>query len=144
MSGATSALSRSLRTYLDARSAAIVAARQALRISETDAKALLYIVDNPGTRPTTLRDYLGITSAGVTTLIDRLVERDIVRRDVDTIDRRVNRITALIDTAVDPWSALCRFDDDFDAAVGHQDAARTDEFAEMLDSILAATAAASR
>lgn len=144
MSGTASALSRSLRTYLDARSAAIIAARRSLRISETDAKALLYIVDHPGTRPTTLRDYLGITSAGVTTLIDRLVERDIVRRDVDATDRRVNRITAIIDTAVDPWSALCRFDDDFDVAVGRQDPKSTDAFAVLLDDILAATAGSSR
>ncbi|MDN3495326.1 MarR family transcriptional regulator [Planococcus sp. APC 4015] len=144
MTGATSALSRSLRTYLDARSAAIVTARQSLRISETDAKALLYIVANPGTRPTNLRDYLGITSAGVTTLIDRLVERMIVRRDVDATDRRVNRITATIDMAEDPWSALSRFDDDFEVAVLDQNPTTTDEFARLLEDILAAAAEAKR
>ena len=43
------------------------------------ARALLFVVGNPGTRPTALREYLGITSAGVTTLIDRLVNRSLVR-----------------------------------------------------------------
>ena len=116
-------LRQALRQYLDARNAAMVAARAALGISDIDARALLFVVDNPGTRPTALREYLGITSAGVTTLIDRLVDRSLVRRDVDPDDRRVNRITATIDIAEDPWSVLSRFDDDFDIAVAAADKA---------------------
>jgi len=124
--------------YLDARNAAMIAARRSLNINEMDAKALMFIVDNPGTRPTTLRDYLGITSAGITTLIDRLVDRGAVRRDIDTVDRRVNRITATIDTAVEPWSALSRFDDEFDTAAGGIDPTLTDELAAILNDLTAA------
>ena len=131
-------LGRALRVYLDARNAAMIAARRRLNINEMDAKALMFIVDNPGTRPTTLRDYLGITSAGITTLIDRLVERGAVRRDIDVVDRRVNRITATIDIAVEPWSALSRFDDEFDTAAEGIDPTRTDELAAILQDLTAA------
>ena len=132
-------LGLALRQYLDARNAAMIAARVSLGISDTDARALLYIVGNPGTRPTALREYLGITSAGVTTLIDRLVERGLVRRDVDPDDRRVNRITATIDIAADPWSVLNRFDDDFDVAVGAADQVLVGRSAELLKSLTEAT-----
>jgi DNA-binding MarR family transcriptional regulator len=100
-----------------------------------DARALLFIIENPGTRPTALRDYLGITSAGVTTLVDRLISRDIVRRDVDVSDRRVNRISATIDIADEPWSALRRFDEDFDRATTAHDPTITERFAALLKEI---------
>ena len=132
-------LGQALRQYLDARNAAMIAARASLGISDTDARALLFIVGNPGTRPTALREYLGITSAGVTTLIDRLVDRGVVRRDIDPSDRRVNRITATIDIAEDPWSVLNRFDDDFDVAVGAADQALVGNSAALLKSLTAAT-----
>ncbi|HKP06219.1 MAG TPA: helix-turn-helix domain-containing protein [Microbacterium sp.] len=131
-----------LRRYLDARNAAMVTARASLGISDIDARALLFIVGNPGTRPTALREYLGITSAGVTTLIDRLVSRSLVRRDVDPSDRRVNRITATIDIAEDPWSALNRFDDDFDVAVGAADQALVENSTALLEALTAATVGA--
>ena len=137
-------LRQALRQYLDARNAAMVAARAALGISDIDARALLFVVDNPGTRPTALREYLGITSAGVTTLIDRLVDRSLVRRDVDPDDRRVNRITATIDIAEDPWSALNRFDDDFDIAVAAADKTLVGHSATLLQELIAATVDARR
>lgn len=132
-------LGQALRQYLDARNAAMVTARASLGISDIDARALLFVVGNPGTRPTALREYLGITSAGVTTLIDRLVDRSLVRRDVDPTDRRVNRITATIDIAEVPWSALNRFDDDFDVAVGAADQTLVGSSAALLESLTAAT-----
>lgn len=128
-------LGQALRQYLDARNAAMVTARASLGISDIDARALLFVVGNPGTRPTALREYLGITSAGVTTLIDRLVSRSLVRRDVDPDDRRVNRITATIDIAEDPWSLLNRFDDDFDVAVGAADQALVGHSAALLHAL---------
>ena len=140
----SASLGAALRVYLDARDLAMAAARRSLGISEMDARALLFIVGNPGTRPTRLREYLGITSAGVTTLIDRLVERDVVRRDVDETDRRVNRITATIDAAVEPWSILNRFDDDFDTATVAKDRIQTLAFAHLLDELTATTVAARR
>ena len=48
-------LGLALRQYLDARNAAMVAARASLGISDIDARALLFVVGNPGTRPTVLR-----------------------------------------------------------------------------------------
>jgi len=137
-------LGQALRQYLDARNAAMATARAGLGISETDARALLFIVGNPGTRPTALREYLNITSAGVTALIDRLVDRSLVRREVDPADRRVNRITATIDIAEDPWSVLNRFDDDFDVAVGAADQTLVGSSAALLVSLTAATVGAGR
>jgi len=137
-------LGQALRQYLDARNAAMVTARASLGISDIDARALLFVVGNPGTRPTALREYLGITSAGVTTLIDRLVGRSLVRRDVDPADRRVNRITATIDIGDDPWSMLNRFDDDFDAAVGAADQTRVGDSVALLASLTAATVGSRR
>jgi predicted ATPase len=132
-------LTEALRAYVEARDAAMIAARRSLSISETDAKALLFVAGNPGTRATALRDYLGITGAGVTTLIDRLVSRGVLRREVDVVDRRVNRITASIDVAAEPWSELRRFDDDFELATVEADRALTDELAVLLATITTAT-----
>ena len=137
-------LTGALRAYVEARDAAMVAARRSLSISETDAKALLFVAGNPGTRATALRDYLGITGAGVTTLIDRLVGRGVLRREVDAIDRRVNRITASIDVAAEPWSELRRFDDDFELAAVEADPTLTDELAALLATITTATVGARR
>lgn len=122
-----------LRHYVEARQAALISARQILKIGELDARALLYIAGNPGTRPTQLRGYLGITSAGITTLIDRLVDRGVVRRDVDPNDRRVNRITVTVDLHAEPWSALTRFDRDFDNAVAATETGGSTHLAEALE-----------
>jgi DNA-binding MarR family transcriptional regulator len=134
-----SALQSALQRYLDARGAALLAARTSLGIGELDARALLFVAANPGTRPTRLREYLGITSAGVTTLIGRLVDRGAVRREVDAHDRRVNRITVTVDLDNEPWSALMRFDNDFDSAIGDQSPTTMDEFAELLDALTTTT-----
>lgn len=129
------AVRRALHAYMQARADAIAVARRSLGLGEGDAKALLHIADNPGIRPTQLRDHLGITSAGVTALIDRLVEKNVVRRDVDPDDRRVNRIAVTIDLGEDPWSQLTRFDQDFDRAVSGIDDDRPAILAELLESL---------
>lgn len=139
-----SPLRQALSRYLDARSTALAEARRALSIGEGDARAVLFIAENPGTRPTKLRDYLGITSAGVTALIDRLVERDIVRRDIDPDDRRVSRITLTVDISADPWSSLTRFDDDFEGAVAAGDLEQTQLLAEFLESLTESTVGSTR
>lgn len=126
---------RALLAYVQARAEALAVARRELSLGEGDAKALLYIAGNPGIRPTQLREHLGITSAGVTALIDRLVDRGVVRRDIDEDDRRVNRITVTVDLAEDPWAMLTRFDDDFDRAVGAIDEDQTTTFTELLESL---------
>lgn len=101
---------RALQRFVNARQASLIRARKTLGVNELDARAMLYVAAHPGARPSHLRDHLGITSAGVTTLVDRLAERRIVRRDVDEEDRRVNRITLAVDLESEPWSALTRFD----------------------------------
>lgn len=134
-----SPLVRALRHYVHARNAALIQARQALKIGELDARAMLFIHDNPGTRPTQLRGHLGITSAGVTTLIDRLVDRGAVRRDVDTADRRVNRISITVDLEAEPWSALTRFDREFEKAVATDSDERHEHLAAALERLTRAT-----
>lgn len=130
-----SGLGQALQRYIAARQASILAARRMLGINELDARALLYIAEHPGARPSALREYLGITSAGVTTLVDRLVQRDAVRRDVDPDDRRVNRLTVTVDLSREPWSALTRFDTDFEAAVAAEPGAGVEQFARILDEL---------
>lgn len=128
-------LREALRRYVEARHQALLAARRTLGINELDARALLFIADNPGVRPGRLREYLGITSAGVTTLIDRLVQRGAVRRDIDEDDRRVNHISIIVDLGEEPWSALTRFDREFDGALDPSDAEDHERFASVLDSL---------
>ena len=141
-SGASSvSLSAALHRYAEARNAALVAARLALGINELDARALLFIADHEGARPGDLRDYLGITSAGVTTLIDRLVARLAVRRDVDAADRRVSRLTAIADLTAEPWSVLTRFDEAMKSALNSSDSEDGGRLARALDAL---TATASR
>jgi DNA-binding MarR family transcriptional regulator len=131
----SAALRQALHRYIDARQASIIDARRDLGINELDARAILYIATHTGTRPTALREYLGITSAGVTTLIDRLVQRDAVRRDVDPDDRRVNRLTLTVDLTTPPWSALTRFDARFEALLAERGTGDTARFARLLDQL---------
>lgn len=135
---APTALAQALRAYVDARQAAMNDARRGLGINEQDARALLYIDEHPGTRPTELREYLGITSAGVTTLIDRLVQHEAVRRDLDDADRRVNHITATVDLSAEPWSALTRFDRGIAAAIAERSAGEADGAAVLIDALVVA------
>lgn len=130
---------QALQRFIDARSAALIAARKALKVNEVDARALLFIGANPGTRPTQLRDHLGITSAGVTTLIDRLANRGVVRRDPDPDDGRVNRVTLQIDLSDEPWAALTRFDMRLAAAASELGAVESNRFGATLDDLVAAT-----
>ncbi len=129
----SSPLTAALHRYVEARNAALVLARHELGVNELDARALMHIAAHAGTRPGDLRTYLGITAAGVTTLIDRLVERAAVRRDVDAEDRRVSRLTVIADLGAEPWSALTRFDDAFTSAVVDADLRDADRFASALD-----------
>ena len=139
-----SSLAGALQRYIDARSAALIEARRVLRINELDARALLFVADHPGTRPGTLSDYLGISSAGVTTLVDRLVDRGAIRREVDAEDRRVNRLTLTIDLAHEPWSALTRFDNAFNMAANAGDPDADRRFATALDAFTDAATEAGR
>ena len=129
---ALSPLGSALRAYLDARSSALLAARKALGINELDARAFVHILENPGIRPVEVKNVFGLTSAGVTVLIDRLVERDVVRRDPDPEDRRSVRLVATIDLGDSPWAALTSFDDGFEAAVLELEDGESDSSVELI------------
>lgn len=135
-------LGRALRAYDEARRAATAEARRALSLNELDAKALVFVAENPGARPSHVRDHLGITSAGVTTLIDRLVQRGAVRRDLDEEDRRVNHITATVDLDSAPWCSLRGFDNAVEAAIAEMDPADAERVADALRRLTAAGTAA--
>lgn len=131
-----SKLRTALSRYVQARSTALAEARRELSIGEGDAKALLFISDNPGCRAADIAAYLGITAAGVTALVDRLVERGAVKREYDKADRRVIHISCTVDLLEEPWVALSRFDDHFDGILGGYDEVRTEDFASLLDELL--------
>lgn len=133
-----SALGRALLAYGEARRTAAADARRALALNELDARALLFVADNPGARPSHVRDHLGITSAGVTTLIDRLVQRGAVRRDLDDDDRRVNHITAIVDLGSPPWSALLAFDEGIESAIALMEPVVADRTAALLENLVRA------
>ncbi|MDT0117444.1 helix-turn-helix domain-containing protein [Microbacterium sp. PRF11] len=135
------ALGRALLAYCEARRVADAEARRELSLNELDARALIFVAENPGARPSHVRDHLGITSAGVTTLIDRLVQRGAVRRDLDAEDRRVNHITAIVDLDTPPWSRLRAFDAGIEQALLQVDPSRAAQAAELMEHL---TAAASR
>ncbi|MEV8239613.1 MULTISPECIES: MarR family winged helix-turn-helix transcriptional regulator [Microbacterium] len=130
-------MGRALLAYGEARRTAVAEARRELSLNELDARALLFVVDNPGARPSDVRDHLGITSAGVTTLIDRLVQRGAVRRDLDTEDRRVNHITAIIDLDAYPWSLLRAFDRSIERAIAALDPDESARVAHILERVVA-------
>lgn len=134
-----SELIQALRDYVDARNAALIDARRELGVNELDARALLFIADNPGVRPSQLRDYLGITSAGITTLVDRLISRETVAREPDEKDRRVVHLTALVDLENEPWSALYRFDTAFQRAADDYPVEQIAEFSDLLGKLTAGT-----
>lgn len=137
---AESTLQRALLAYGEARRSAAVDARRELSLNELDARALLFIAENPGARPSHVRDHLGITSAGVTTLIDRLVQREAVRRDLDDEDRRVNHITVVVDLDSPPWCRLRAFDDGIESAIASLDPTEADRLARVLDELTSAAA----
>ena len=113
-----------------------------LGLGELDVKALHYVLQHPGCRPSTLRVYLGITSAGVTTLIDRLIDRGAVSREADPDDRRATLLRVVADLRQEPWDALTRFDDGMATAIGSFDAAQRDRCADVLEQATAAATAA--
>jgi len=139
-----SKLRRALSRYVQARAMALTEARRELSIGEGDARALLFISDNPGCRAADIAAHLGITAAGVTALVDRLVEREVVKREYDEADRRVIHISCIIDLAEEPWVALSRFDHHFDSVLGAYDLGQTDDFAAMLEELLGEVATATR
>ncbi|WP_295779965.1 MarR family transcriptional regulator [uncultured Microbacterium sp.] len=112
-----SVLLSALDGYVELREVSLAQARRDLGVSELEAAALACIDEEPGIRPSDLRTHLGVTAAGVTTLVDRLIGRGLLRRELDAEDRRVNHIHLEVDLDAEPWIALRRFPRDVDAAI---------------------------
>jgi len=127
-----SGLLAALDDYVSARDVAVAAARRDLGVSELEVEALTRIAEEPGIRPSNLRVHLGVTAAGVTTLVDRLIGRGLLRRELDDVDRRVNHIHLEIDLDAEPWSALRRFPRDVATAVGSESAEVAEAAAGLL------------
>lgn len=127
-----SALMAALDDYVTARDDAIAKALRDLGVSDLEAAALARIGEEPGIRPSVLRGHLGVTAAGVTTLVDRLIGRGLLRRELDEQDRRVNHIYLEIDLDAEPWVALRRFPREVASAVASEPADVARAAAEML------------
>ncbi|WZH35186.1 MAG: helix-turn-helix domain-containing protein [Microbacterium enclense] len=132
MTTTPSALIEALNDYVDAGRDALLVARKTLNLSELEARAITSIAADPGIRPSVLRECLGVTSAGVTTLVDRLVGRGVLRRELDVEDRRVNHIFLEVDLDTEPWVALRRFDTEIRTAILDEPADVSHTFAELL------------
>ncbi|WP_271985509.1 MarR family winged helix-turn-helix transcriptional regulator [Pseudoclavibacter terrae] len=136
-----SALSPALIALAEARQAAQHEARRSLGIGEMDARALAFLAQNPGSRPSALRAHLGLTSAGVSTLCDRLIERGTIHRDTDPSDRRASLLTVTVDLSSSPWNRLNAFDRSLEAALAAEaDPATLQRIAELLTHALSVTA----
>lgn len=144
-SGEPSPLMAALALYCWERDEAAARARKQLGVNELDAKALAYVRLNPGVRPSELAGHLGVTSAGITTMVERLVRRGILRREADEDDRRVNHIHLAVDLEKEPWSQLAHFQDTFRGIIQQLDAKVEEDFAAfMRHATLAAKEQASR
>ena len=130
---APSPVASALERYVRERLRCLTEARRILGLNELDMITVLHISRNPGVRPTDLRHHIGITSAGVTTVVDRLVQRDILRREVDPDDRRVSHLYAEVDVTSEPWNCLTRFDDTFNRALEQLQPEVLDEVSTVLN-----------
>ncbi|WP_371029918.1 MarR family winged helix-turn-helix transcriptional regulator [Pseudoclavibacter sp. JSM 162008] len=134
------ALSAALTAFAEARQASQHEARRSLGIGEMDARALAFLAQNPGSRPSALRAYLGLTSAGVSTLCDRLIERGTIHRDTDPSDRRASLLTVTVDLSSSPWNRLNEFDRSLEAALAAEaDPAMLQTLAELLTHAVSVT-----
>jgi len=88
----SAAVLKSLRDYRAAETAVRRSTRDSMGMGETDILALRYLLRmqaaGKATAPKDLSQFLGITSASTTSLIDRLAGSGHVRREAHPTDRR--------------------------------------------------------
>ncbi|MEU2203796.1 MarR family transcriptional regulator [Microbacterium oleivorans] len=79
-----------LRTYRAAEAAMRRRTRDSMAMGENELLALRYLIRQPGhsARPAELVKYLGVTSASITTMLDRLEKTGRVERIANPNDRR--------------------------------------------------------
>ncbi|MEV7457518.1 MarR family winged helix-turn-helix transcriptional regulator [Pseudarthrobacter oxydans] len=88
----SAAVLKSLRDYRTAETAVRRSTRDSMGMGETDILALRYLLrvqaSGKSVAPKDISQFLGITSASTTSLIDRLVASGHVRREAHPTDRR--------------------------------------------------------
>ncbi len=131
-SGEQSPLMAALTLYSRERETAATLARKQLGVNELDAKALSFVSAEPGIRPSALAAQLGVTSAGITTLVERLVRRGVLRRENDEADRRVSHIHLAVDLENEPWSQLAHFDNTCRRIIAQLDPQTETDLADFL------------
>jgi DNA-binding MarR family transcriptional regulator len=91
---------RALAEYRAAEEAMRLRTRESMRMGATDLQALRFLLKAQGEGRTVsgreLADHLGMTSASVTALLDRLTVSGHVQRTPHPTDRRSNMVTATV------------------------------------------------
>lgn len=98
----SAAILKSLRDYRSAETAVRRSTRDSMGMGETDILALRYLLRAQAAGravvPKDLSQFLGITSASTTSLIDRLVASGHVRREAHPTDRRSVVVVPTVET----------------------------------------------
>lgn len=102
-----------LRTYRAAESAMRRRTRDSMAMGENELLALRYLLRQPdhSARPSELVKYLGVTSASVTTMLDRLEKTGRVTRAANPNDRRSIFVTATLHANEEVRETLGRMHD---------------------------------
>jgi len=110
LNGDSAAVIRALMDYRAAEEAMRLRAGESMRMSATDLQALRFLLKAQGVGRTIsgreLGDHLGMTSASVTALLDRLTKSGHVERTKDPANRRSNLVTATIGSDVEVRETL--------------------------------------
>lgn len=102
-----------LRTYRAAETAMRRRTRDSMAMGENELLALRYLLRQPDhvARPADLVKYLGITSASVTTMLDRLEKSGHVQRIANEADRRSIHVRATADANTEVRETLGQMHD---------------------------------
>ena len=103
-------LLQALRDFASAAREASLEGLVELKLSETDLKAMRYLLSEPGAMPRDIAQHLQVSSATTTVLVDRLERRGLVRREASAVDRRTVNVYPTVDADEEPWASLDRFD----------------------------------
>ncbi len=130
-------LMRALREYRQAEQRLIARTGAALGVSENDLVALRYLLweERRGSliRPKALGRYLGLSSASITALIDRLVARGYVSRSPDPEDRRA--VIIALELSDDVRGRIERVNSDLLAALARLDPESSARFTGFLQDV---------
>ncbi|WP_207457349.1 MarR family winged helix-turn-helix transcriptional regulator [Herbiconiux sp. SYSU D00978] len=103
-------LLRALRDYAAAAREASLEGLVELKLSETDLKAMRFLLARPGALARDVAQQLQVSSATTTVLVDRLERRGLLRREPSAKDRRAVHLYPTVTAEEEPWSSLDRFD----------------------------------